>query len=179
MQISKPIFLIGLPGVGKTYAGERMAKTLNIPFIDSDEKIKKKFNLKHAMNVSISEIILTHGALYFRKLEREFLKELQPKPQIVACGGGLPCFFDNIDILKRMGIVVWLTLDIETIINHIALSKNERPMFAGKNKGEVCQILHTLLRDRKYFYEQAHFVIASQNGNVHTKLLETIEKKYP
>jgi len=179
MSITKPIFLIGLPGVGKTHVGLQLAKACDIPFMDSDVEILKNYNLQHQTDLSISEIFRAQGAFYFRKLERDFIKKLITAPQIVACGGGLPCYFDNIEQLKQLGIIVWLISDFETNVKNIIASNVQRPLFMDKNEVEISQILQNLLQERQYFYQQAHFSVPSQNGSALVKVLEIAKNLAP
>ena len=179
MSITRPIFLIGLPGVGKTHLGLQLAKTCAIPFKDSDAEILKNYNLQHNTDSSISKIFQFHGAHYFRKLERGFIKKITKTSQIIACGGGLPCYFDNIEQLKRLGTVIWLISDFETTVKNIIASNVQRPLFMDKDEVEITQILKKLLQERRYFYQKAHFPVSSQNGNALVKLLEIVKNLDP
>ena len=84
------IYLIGLPGSGKTTLGKQVAKALNLTFIDMDEKIEQ------TEGKSISEIFSKEGEAYFRDIERAMLHQVaQEENCIISTGGGAPCFFDN------------------------------------------------------------------------------------
>ncbi len=90
------IFLIGYMGSGKSTLGRRLAKHLNLQFVDMDHYIEER-NYK-----TIPQIFAEEGEAEFRKKERKALEELSEFTNIIiATGGGAPCFFDNIDIMNR------------------------------------------------------------------------------
>lgn len=181
MSTSKTIFIIGLPGVGKTFLGKQLSETCKIPFIDSDDAILNSYNFNNQTESSIAKIFQNHGELYFRELERNFIKKLSPISQVISCGGGLPCYFDNIEQLKQLGTVVWLKTDLETNAKNIISSMEERALFKDKNKAVVYNILQELLQQRAYFYQKAHYTISSQNGNAlkeTTKIVTQLNLKF-
>ena len=94
------IFLIGLPGSGKTTLGKQVASHLSIPFVDLDAAIEK------AEQRTIPEIFKQSGENYFRKIESDLLKKWAESTTdfLMATGGGAPCFFDNVEVMNRAGI---------------------------------------------------------------------------
>src|SRR3954470_7416337 len=98
------IFLIGFMGSGKTHWGKLLAAKLHVPFFDLDTVISA------TEKESVSEIFATKGEEYFRYKEKEILEELVEDHDnfIISCGGGTPCFFNNIDFMKKKGRVIWL-----------------------------------------------------------------------
>ena len=109
------IYLIGFMGVGKSTITKQLAKQLNISFLDTDQKIKKK------KKKSISNIFKINGEIYFRKLETKLLYQLNNK-QVIACGGGLPLFNNNMEYIKKTGVSIYLKASADFLFMRL---KNE------------------------------------------------------
>lgn len=147
------IFLIGMPGCGKTYWGEKVAKELNYNFVDTDALIEE------SEQRSISEIFAKEGEQFFRGLERKTLFDVifnTNKKTIVACGGGLPAHEDNLDVMKQNGCVVYLQCDLDILAKRIEKDKN-RPMLS--NKENLTQQLGEIYEARMPYYMVAHNVL--------------------
>lgn len=148
------LILIGFMGSGKTTIGKQIAKQLNYEFIDTDVLIEKK------MKMPIKKIFKLYGEYFFRKLERYILINTNPKkPFILATGGGMPCFKNNIDIMKKKGIVIYLKIPKKRLAK---TNNKNRPLLNKK-----AQIL---LNKRKNCYTKADFTIKND------KIKKTIEK---
>src|SRR5574339_546695 len=96
------IFLIGFMGSGKTHWGKQLAERLKLPFFDLDEVVMQ------SEKKTVPEIFNTNGEEYFRLKEKEMLERLvdENESMVVSCGGGTPCFFNNIEFMKKYGTVV-------------------------------------------------------------------------
>lgn len=118
------IFLIGMPSSGKSTLGKQLAKLLNYEFVDLDIRIELAEGLK------VPEIFSMKGEEYFRKSESQQLKKIQKDSKvIVATGGGVPCFFDNMDYIKDTGVSIFLNVEPEKLIDRVKSSKkNDRPL---------------------------------------------------
>ncbi|MGZ3814014.1 MAG: shikimate kinase, partial [Mucilaginibacter sp.] len=104
------IFLIGFMGSGKTTLGRKLAGRTEYEFVDLDHKLEQQVEL------SIAEYFSFFGEDSFRKLESEVLKKtIYPENVIISTGGGLPCFFDNMDWMKANGKVVYIKLTPKTL----------------------------------------------------------------
>ena len=121
------IWLIGLPGVGKTFWGQRLAGRLGVPFTDLDREIETH------TGISIPEIFSTHGEDWFREVEGIAVQEVAKRkaPAVVACGGGTPCFGKNMERMKVTGTVVWLRDSISAIAQRLKQEAALRPLLAG------------------------------------------------
>jgi len=144
------IALIGFMGSGKTTVGKKLAKKLNIPFVDTDDLIVAR------EGKSIPEIFELHGEAYFRKCERDVLQSVidAPGQQIISCGGGLAINDENRALLKQYCIVLWLYATPESTIKRINLET--RPLLNVENPLEKAK---SLLEQRKQYYAQASDVI--------------------
>ena len=163
------IYLIGLPGSGKTSLGRELAKALSYSFVDLDDLIIKEHG-------SIKEIFRAKGEIYFRKIEREALMlTLLKEKVVVACGGGTPCYFNNMDWMKWNGKTVYLKRSIEAIIRVNGLNLGLRPMFLGLEEGEIRCKIEDLLDERGNFYHNSEF-ISETNQHFEKSLNSDVEE---
>lgn len=152
----KPIFLIGYMGSGKTTMGRSLSRFMNKEFIDLDLYIEARF--RH----SIKEIFAERGEEGFRKIERNMLHEVAEfEDVIVACGGGTPCHFDNMDYMNERGITVLLQASHEALMRRLTIptAKSKRPIIANKSDEELSQFITEAIEARAPFYNRAvlHF----------------------
>ena len=145
------IFIIGYMASGKTTFGSALAEKLGTPFIDLDRFIEN-----HAQK-SIPDIFRDNGEEYFRALEKDCLaKAVDSEPDVViACGGGTPCFHDNIDFLNKNGITVFLETSIPVLIERLQLENEKRPLVAGKSNDEIREKVLSQLCERLPHYMEA------------------------
>ncbi|MEQ8905550.1 shikimate kinase [Ekhidna sp.] len=145
--MKQKIFLIGLPGAGKTTMGLDLAVDLGIQFVDLDQDIEK------AEKCSIKEIFAEKGEAHFRQLEKFHLEKVinELDAFVMAAGGGTPCFFNNLDIMQKAGTVCYINTPIDKIQQRLA-KDTSRPLM--KN-----QSLESLLEKRKEWYNQADHTI--------------------
>lgn len=144
-------FLIGMPGTGKSSIGKNVAKLLDFSFIDLDKLIERK------SNCSITEIWQKFGVDYFRVLESKTLKDISTvENTIVSCGGGTPCYFENIDWMNNHGYTLFMLLPIEVLAKRIFGKKGNRPMFSQIETSEKIENkLMEIYEERKLFYQSA------------------------
>jgi len=143
------IFLIGFMGSGKTHWGPQLSAKVGLTFFDLDKVITEK------ENKTISEIFAENGEEYFRYLEKEVLEELVEENNefIISCGGGTPCFFNNIKFMKRKGTVIWLNTQIDILVNRLLKDKYSRPVLKDIADDELKPyILKKILSRKLYIY---------------------------
>ena len=148
------IFLVGMPGVGKTYWGKLLAEKYGYIFIDLDDEIEK------AEGRTISDIFELDGEEYFRVKESGYMEALIRGSEgdiIIACGGGTPAYHGNMELMKQHGCVVYLEADIGTLAARLNTDNIVRPMFLGAD--DVEGRLNKLYTVRKPFYGQAHYTL--------------------
>jgi shikimate kinase len=147
------IFLIGFMGSGKTTLGRKLAARMNYEFIDLDHKLEQQVEL------SIAEYFSFFGEDSFRKLEKEVLRKTQyPENVVISTGGGLPCFFDNMDWMKANGKVVYLNLSPKTLADRLEAGKEERPLLQDKHGEALVAFIEKKLEEREPFYAQANII---------------------
>jgi shikimate kinase len=144
------IYLVGFMGTGKTAVAKVLASRLNLKLVDMDAEIEEKEKMP------IGEIFRLKGEPYFRGLEKEFVKCLAGREgQAVACGGGVFADPENIDRMKKSGVVICLTSRPETILRRTAANAS-RPLLNVANPRKK---IEELLEKRQPFYAQAHHTI--------------------
>jgi len=144
------IFLIGFMGTGKSHWGEIWASRHNLTFIDLDVEIEKKTGL------SIEEIFEKKGEDFFRDVETNSLLGMEQFDNcIIACGGGTPCFKNNMDWMNENGITVLLNSTPSKILENIINDNKERPLLKKINKGELLFFIEMKLKERMDFYNKA------------------------
>jgi len=121
------VILIGYRAAGKTTVGKLLAVLLKVPFYDSDSLAEE------IVNAPIKNIILHHGWEFFRKKETEAIKILSGKGDcVIATGGGVILAAENVNLLKQMGVIIWLDAPIKDIIDRLnedAQNDAARPQF--------------------------------------------------
>ena len=148
------IILIGYMGSGKTTVGKAFSKETGIMFYDLDWYIESR------MHKTVSQLFAERGEEAFRKIEYNMLHEVAEfEDVIISCGGGTPCFFDNIDYLNQQGDVVYLKATPETLYKHLQMAKVERPLLKGKSEEELIAYITTHLKEREPFYEKARYTL--------------------
>jgi len=170
MEEQQLIFLIGFMGVGKTTLGKKLAKSLGLAFIDSDEELEKQFKL------SIPDFFKQYGEATFRKKEQAWLERLDHKNAVISTGGGMPCFHGNIELMKEKGLVIYLERPAKEIVKRLEQGKNKRPLIAQKSEEELLEFVEDLLSKRSFYYEQADLTISREDQNVE-RMIELIKKQ--
>lgn len=146
----KPIFLLGYMGCGKSTLGRALSRATGLEFIDLDHYIENRF---HA---TISEIFAERGEDGFRRLEKSMLEEVCGfRDVIVACGGGTPCFFDNMDVMNSEGVTVWLNTPIDRLYERLQRNRSKRPILANKTDDELMDFIVAALKEREPHYSKA------------------------
>ena len=163
------IFLIGMPGSGKTTLGKQLADEMLLPFVDLDEEIQKKEQL------SIPEIFSKRGEDHFRLIESETLVEWASTAAdfIMATGGGAPCFHKGIDVINKSGLSIFLDVPIAELVNRLK-TDNGRPLL-GADLEEKETRLAKIRASRLDCYNQAQIKVASPDIS---KVLQAIRLKH-
>lgn len=146
------IVLLGYMASGKSSIGKRIAKSLNISFIDLDDYIIEK------ENSSIAEIFSSKGEIYFRKIEHVYLKEIldNEKNFILALGGGTPCYANNMDLINNSTATsIYLQGNVPTLVERLIKKKAKRPLVASLSDEQIPEFVAKHLFERRAFYEQA------------------------
>ncbi len=154
-------------GTGKSTVGKELARQQNSHFIDLDELIEQR------QDRSINEIFSEHGEPYFRKLEKELLREISSKTdQVVSCGGGIVLDPDNIKLIKETGFMVCLTSPAEVILERTRIHTH-RPLL---NVTDPLSRIAQLLKQRQPLYAQAELTIDTSSCSIPQAVAEILSR---
>jgi len=167
MNLLNKIYLLGMPGSGKSTLGRQLSESLNYPFFDLDTQIEKE------EGIPIPDLFEKKGEVYFRELESKILSEISNKDLfILAVGGGTPCFHSNMELINKAGMSVYLKVSADEIVERLK-NQTARPIF-NDSKDIKPQVIE-LLNRRKKFYKQAKIIIEGDNISA-DKVLNALEQ---
>ena len=148
------VILIGFMGAGKTTVGKALGKALGVTFYDLDWYIETR------MRKTVKQIFDERGEEGFRKIEHNMLHEVAEFENVViSCGGGTPCFYDNMDYLNQQGDTVYLKASPEVLYKHLKMAKGVRPLLLNKTPEEVQVYIREELNRREQFYGKAKHIL--------------------
>lgn len=164
------IFLIGFMGSGKTHWAKQLAGQLKIPFFDLDSVIEEREER------TIAQLFADRGEEAFRMKEKETLEQLidEYPSMVLSTGGGTPCFFNNIERMKKYGVVVWLNTHVEILLSRLMKEKETRPLIKNLADDDMRSYIIRKLNERKMYYEQADVVIDNEHSIPMNEFIQTI-----
>jgi shikimate kinase len=156
------IFITGYMGSGKSTAGKKLASELGYEFIDLDHFIESEYKQ------TIPEIFASKGEKEFRSMENNALKKVLEKKKdvVVSCGGGTPCYFNNMELMNNNGITIYLKMSVDALVNRLIHAKEKRPLIENKTEPELRAFIARQLEKREDQYHQAQFTIKGKNLDV-------------
>lgn len=156
----KNIYLIGMPGVGKSYWAEQIAAHYGLQCIDLDDMIEVRSGMK------IGTFFERFGEAEFRKLERLTLNqvlEVFHTNCVIACGGGTPCFYDNLAQMKAKGTVIYLKASMNTLYQQLSRETHTRPLLKLPDWKEK---LAEMLEKRNPVFTQADLIMDTESLSI-------------
>jgi shikimate kinase len=148
------IYLVGMPGSGKSTVGPELARRLDVPFVELDAEIER------AAGMTIREIFDRDGEARFRELEALALTEAATRdPSVVSCGGGVVLEPANRILLRATGEVVFLAVPLETLRARVRPAA-DRPLI--RESGD----LERLAREREPLYREFAAHVVDGSGSV-------------
>ncbi len=158
LHLCMRIFILGFMGTGKSTWAKKWGEYHQLQFIDLDVLIEKQDN------DSVVDIFEKKGEDYFRLKEAEQLRTvLQQENCIVACGGGTPCFYENMRWMKDNGITVYLNALPNLILENVMKEKEKRPLLKKVNEAELIFFIEKKLNERIPVYNEADFKLDVEN----------------
>jgi shikimate kinase len=152
--MNQNIFLIGFMGSGKSHWGHIWALEHGYTFYDLDTEIEKAFEMQ------VEEIFEKHGEDKFRELERYHLRKFEKKKKyLLSCGGGTPCFFDNLEWMKQHGEIIYLKASPEYILDRVMDETAKRPLLKEVNPAELLFFIQKKLKEREPVYLKANHIL--------------------
>ncbi|MFV8834377.1 shikimate kinase AroK [Aquisalimonas sp.] len=172
MSQSRHLFLIGPMGAGKSTIGRRLARALELPFVDSDQVIQER------TGVDIPRIFDVEGEAGFRQREKAVIDELTAgSPAVLATGGGAVLDPENRHHLRERGTVVYLQTSVDEQLRRTGKDKR-RPLL---QTADPRARLEALLTERDPLYrETAHLTISTEQGNIGQvvrRILDTLDSQ--
>ena len=141
-------------GAGKTTVGKSLAKQLGLQFYDLDWYIENR------MHRTVKQIFDERGEDGFRKIEHNMLHEVAEfENVIISCGGGTPCFFDNMDYMNQQGETIYLKATPEVLYGHLKMGRTVRPLLLNKTPDEVKAFVRQQRSEREKFYGKAKHIL--------------------
>lgn len=163
----RAVVLVGMMGAGKSSVGRRLAKALEIPFVDADTEIEK------AASMSIPDIFATRGEPEFRAGERRVVcRLLDAGPSVIATGGGAYMDETTREKVRTHGISVWLKAEIAVLLRRVK-KRGNRPLLKA---GEPEQVLRDLLAKREPIYAEADIMVMSRDVPHEAMVAETLDQ---
>ncbi len=169
------IIILGFMGAGKTLVGRCLAKALALPFYDLDWYISNR------MRQTVKEIFDSRGEDGFRRIERTMLHEVAEfEDVVISCGGGTPCFFDNMESLNQQGQTVYLKATPDVLMAHLRMGKGVRPLLLGKTEDEKRAYITEQLSLREPYYSKAQYTLCVdqmktyEDIDTHAERLQTL-----
>lgn len=158
-------------GAGKTTVGKALAKDLDIEFYDLDWYIENR------MHKTIKQLFDEYGEDGFRQIEHNMLHEVAEfENVIISCGGGTPCFYDNIDYMNNQGDTIYLKATPEVLYNHLKMGKTVRPLLLNKTPYEVKAFIKEQLALREPFYNKAKYTLDVNLMENYQKIQISVDK---
>jgi shikimate kinase len=159
-------FLIGFMGSGKTYWGRKWGEETGLQHYDLDEEIEKR------EGKNVTAIFEEKGEEAFRRIEKEMLQSLLEKDHfILSCGGGTPCFHNNMKRMNEAGVTIYLKCSAAELALRLQKEKETRPLIAEVNNDVLEEFIGDKLAQRESFYLKAMYHLPAQHMG-----LENVER---
>ncbi len=170
------LFIVGYMGSGKTTAGRKIAARVGWPLVDLDKLFEDTYK------TSIPAVFDRFGEDAFREMERKLLLQVanSKQSQIVSTGGGTPYYFDNFQIMKSHGRVVYFKLPAPVLAARLQHSpfRYRRPLLRGLDSKALLQRIREHLTAREPVYEQADLIVETENIEPN-ELVSIILSRFP
>lgn len=160
------IYLIGYMASGKSNLGRLLAENLNYRFIDLDYLFEERFR------ISILDFFEKYDEGVFRKIEQTLLHEtIDMDDVVISTGGGTPCFFDNMDIIRQSGFSIYLCWEPHILANRLKTVKRKRPLLKDIPTNELAGKVTDQLIEREFYYNQADLIVKGEHFDLETLIL--------
>lgn len=167
------IFLIGFMGSGKSTLGPKLARSLDVPFLDLDKMIEEQEGM------TIASFFEQKGEAAFRQLEADLLRSitLEKDSFLLSTGGGVPVFHNNMDFMNEHGLTLYLEMNPKSLAQRLAPARAERPLLKHLNDDGLENFVAEKLKEREPFYKKARLIINGLSPNANN-IASTIKENY-
>jgi shikimate kinase len=168
------VILCGPPMCGKSYYGKCVAERLNRPFIDTDELLEVGYFERRGIKLDCRDIFLKEGEASFRQFENEAIRRLPViGPAIIAIGGGTLMDSGNVEVLKKLGLLILLKTELPILL--LRLKQRKLPAYLkGKNPEQAfAEIVHK----RNDLYLQYADVVIDTAGYSENQIIHYISQQ--
>jgi shikimate kinase len=149
----RSVVFVGLMGAGKTAIGRKVAATLGLPFLDSDQEIEA------ASRMTVPELFERYGEPEFRALEQRVIaRVLEQGPQVLSTGGGAFMNAQTRAIIAAQGISVWLKADLDVLMDRVSKKQNRPLLKAPDPRG----VMERLMAERYPVYATADVTVPTR-----------------
>ncbi|MDP1622272.1 MAG: shikimate kinase [Bacteroidales bacterium] len=160
------IYLIGYMASGKSNLGRLLAEKLDYRFLDLDFLFEERYR------ISILDFFEKYDEGIFRQIERSLLLEtIKLENIIISTGGGTPCFFDNMEVIKKAGTSIYLLWEVPSLLHRLKMVKRKRPLLKDIIPDELEARVVAQLAQREPFYKQADFIVSGEDFDMESLLL--------
>lgn len=167
-KIDKIILLVGLMGSGKTSVGKRLARKLNLPFVDGDQEVEK------AAGIPLVDVLKCFGEKEYRAGEERVMKRLlQGNPCVLASGGGSFVAEQTRQMAHKNAITIWLKADID-VLYHRTTGRKHRPFLKGSDN-ELKDKLEKYINEEYPYYSEADIIVETKEEQVDFTVNRVIE----
>ena len=147
------LYIVGLPGAGKSVLAREMAGHLGWDLVDTDAEVERQ------QGRSVAEIFETDGDAAFRKMEKTALMDTaRLENTVVSSGGGTVVYENNMDWMLAHGLTLFLNPPVELIVQNLVSNAQKRPLFRGMNEAQIREKLLQLVDERGYLYSKSKIV---------------------
>ena len=150
------LFLVGYAGSGKSTFAKMLSRRLACRYVDTDKHVEQM------VGASVADIFFYEGEEYFRRSEREALESVAQGDDnlIIATGGGLPTWSDNMEWMNREGVTIYLRRSAEQILGRLSdYGREKRPLFRGKSDEELLEFMRSQMAERETYYAKSQIVV--------------------
>lgn len=167
------IYLIGFMGTGKSTLGQYISDNMGVPFFDTDVMIESQTQM------SINGIFDTLGEKEFRELEADVIRQTSiHEKALIATGGGLPCYFENMQWMNDHGVTMYLLWKKEILISNLITQTSSRPLLNKLNAQDAEMKIEMMLEERMPYYEMAAITLEMSGEIENDKLVLEKACKY-
>jgi len=160
------IYLIGYMASGKSNLGRLLAENLNYQILDLDQLFEQRYR------ISVLDFFEKYDEIVFRNMEHSLLLEtFNVEDAVISTGGGTPCFFDNMELIKNAGISIYLRWELPALVQRLKTVRRKRPLLKDTAPNELEGKVATHLAQREVYYNQADYIIQGEDFELDKVLL--------